>query len=113
MAGCQSPAYLESERKMELETVTVTPTERKPVTHELKCWESYFHALEDGTKNFELRKFDRDFRIGDTLHIRETDYRTGSYTGREAFREITYVLAHETDLGLMEGYAILSLLPVI
>lgn len=95
------------------DTMTVEPTEREPVTHELKCWASYFHALEDGTKNFELRKFDRDFRVCDTLRIRETDYGSGAYTGREVAREITYVLAHETDLGLMEGYCILSLLPVI
>jgi hypothetical protein len=93
------------------DTMTVEHVERDPIRHELKCWESYFRALADCTKNFEIRKFDRDFRIGDTLRIRETDFGSGAYTGREVTREITYILAHETDLGLMEGYCILSLLP--
>ena len=90
-------------------TSAVERTQRGPVVHELKCWESYFHGLQDGSKMFELRKFDRDFRIGDTLHIRETTYADGMYTGRECWRNISYILAHEDDLGLKDGFAILSL----
>ena len=95
----------------EREAVTMVRTERPPMTHELKCWESYFHALVDNTKHFELRKFDREFRIGDELWLRETKYGSGEYTGRECRRRISYLMAHEDDLGLMIGYAILSLEP--
>lgn len=85
--------------------------ERPPITHELKTWQSYFHALADGRKLFEIRRDDRDFRPGDTLRLRETYYHNGEYTGRELVRKITYVLRHEEDLGLIEGFAILSLAP--
>lgn len=95
-----------------VEAVTQVVTERQPMEHELKCWESYFHGLVDGRKPFELRRFDRDFRVGDTLRIRETDYASGAYTGREVRRHITYILAHEEDLGLMEGFAILGIMPI-
>lgn len=88
-----------------------TPIDRKPITHELKTWQSYFHGLVNGTKTFELRKDDRDFRIGDHLHLRETCYGNNEYTGREEFRTISYILRREKDLGLAEGYAILALAP--
>lgn len=84
---------------------------RDPIEHELKCWESYFCSVWDGSKPFELRKDDRDFRTGDTLWLRETKYGSGEYTGRECRRIITYVLRHEEDLGLPQGYAILGLAP--
>lgn len=85
---------------------------RPPIEHELKTWQSYFHVLVDGSKNFELRRNDRGFRSGDTLWLRETDYATGAYTGREMRRKITYVLQLEEDLGLRDGFAILSLEPL-
>lgn len=93
----------------ELTAVTAAPDTRPPAVHELKTWESYFHALISGDKMFELRKDDRGFRVGDTLYLRETKYGTGEYTGREVWRKIGYILRCEPDLGLMEGYAILSL----
>lgn len=82
---------------------------RAPIEHELKTWMSYFHAIADGTKTFELRRDDRDFTIGDTLRLREIEYGSGKYTGREARRVITYILRREEDLGLADGFAILSL----
>ncbi len=92
-----------------LSGMTVQPDTRPPTVHELKTWESYFHAIANGTKQFEIRKDDRDFRIGDELYLRETKYGSGEYTGREVRRKISYILRHEPDLGLMDGYAILSL----
>lgn len=85
--------------------------DREPIEHELKTWQSYFHAIADGTKTFEIRRDDRGFRVGDTLRLRETEYGSGNYTGREERRLITQILRYESDLGLMDGYAILSLKP--
>jgi hypothetical protein len=93
----------------EMQTVTAAPDTRPPAVHELKTWESYFHALYDGRKWFEIRKDDRGFRVGDELYLRETRYGTGEYTGREMRRKIGFILRHEPDLGLTDGYCILSL----
>lgn len=93
----------------EAQAMTYTATQRGPMTHELKTWQSYFHAVADGKKLFEIRRDDRDFRVGDLLRLRETEYGSSHYTGREYTRRITYILRHEEDLGLKEGFAILSL----
>lgn len=91
--------------------VTDVAPERAATTHELKTWQSYFHSIADGRKTFELRRDDRDFRVGDRLWLRETEYATGVYTGRESHRVITHILRCEPDLGLMDGFAILSIRP--
>lgn len=66
--------------------------EREPVTHELKCWPEYYAAVESGIKPFEVRKWNRPFRIGDTLLVKEYDPSTDDYTGRQLRRKITYLL---------------------
>lgn len=91
------------------DAVTFKRTEREPMVHELKTWRSYFHSLADGSKTFEIRRNDRDFRIGDELWLRETcSPGNGSYTGRETRRTISHILTHEPEFGLMDGFAILS-----
>ena len=67
--------------------------------HELKCWPEYFQAVIDGVKPFEVRKWDRPFRVGDTLVLKEYDPQKLDYTGRETKREITYLL----DLTYLPG----------
>jgi len=37
--------------------------------HTLKCWAPYFDAIADGLKTFEMRRNDRDYRVGDTLEL--------------------------------------------
>jgi hypothetical protein len=60
------------------------------VTHDLKVWSSYFGSLLDGTKNFEVRLNDRDFKSGHYLRLRE--WLNNEYTGRELTKRVTYVL---------------------
>lgn len=65
-------------------------------THTLKTWPSFFEAVRDGRKGFELRKNDRDFAVGDLLVLREfeppsNNYRDGSYTGRSLTAVVTYI----------------------
>lgn len=75
--------------------------------HELKILTKYFNAVVDGTKTFELRKDDRDFKVGDLIRLHEFD---GEYTGRNSLYEITYKL-NGGEYGLEKGYCILSIKP--
>lgn len=73
-------------------------------THEIKILPLYFMAVIDGKKNFELRKDDRGYQVGDVVMLKEW---TGkSYTGREFGTKIKYVLRGCPEYGLMEGYCI-------
>lgn len=76
--------------------------------HELKTWGKYFVEVKNGDKKFELRKNDRDFKIGDYLLLREYNPNTEEYTGRELIKRIDYIL-EGGDFGLKEGYVILSI----
>lgn len=67
--------------------------------HELKVWPSFYAAVRDGSKRFEVRSTrDRDFAVGDTLLLREWDPHEGAtfedqgYTGRAAKAEVIYVM---------------------
>lgn len=74
-------------------------------THELKCWPEYFTRILDGTKTFEHRKNDRDFRLGDTLYLREWSI-NDRYSGREAWVTVKYILC---GLGILEDQCIMSI----
>lgn len=75
--------------------------------HELKTLPNYFKAVLGGTKQFELRKDDREFKLGDTVLLREWDGQ--NYTGRTCRRNIFYILRDVPEYGLKEGYVILGL----
>lgn len=59
-------------------------------THELKTWPEPFEAVHSLRKQYEIRKDDRDFAIGDALLLREWDPETRAYSGRWAYRLVTY-----------------------
>ena len=61
-------------------------------THELKTWPSYYNAIVNGVKHFEVRKADRPFKVGDTLLLREYNPNNEQYTGACVTREISYIL---------------------
>lgn len=50
-------------------------------THELKLDIRYFDDVKSGKKNFEIRKNDRDFKVGDTLILEA--FRNGHYVAWE------------------------------
>jgi hypothetical protein len=64
--------------------------ERGIMVHELKTWPEFFNDIVNGNKPFEVRKDDRGYRAGDILRLREFDPCKEEYSGREAYRRITY-----------------------
>jgi len=75
-------------------------------THELKILPKYFKDVVDGYKNFELRKNDRNFQVGDSLLLKEFD--NGEYTGDSIQVVVTYILVGG-EYGLDKDYVILGI----
>lgn len=79
---------------------------REPITHELKIYPEFFSAVCTGVKRAELRKNDRDYRVGDTLHLLETPRGSCHSTGEF----INATITHIADVGeWMPGYVLLSI----
>ena len=79
---------------------------RPRMTHELRCWPEFFNATRAGTKKFELRRNDRDYRVGDELLLKEwhPDTFTGSYTGCELLVRVDYIMKAEDATFVGMGY---------
>lgn len=81
------------------------------MTHELKILPQYFEDVANGKKNFELRKNDRNYQVGDILLLREwrpANYPSSDYTGRYVVRIIEYVFKGGA-YGLSKEYCILGI----
>lgn len=72
--------------------------------HELKILPEYFKAQKAGKKNFEIRKNDRNYQIGDWLLLKEYNPKIKEFTGRKVMVEITYI----TDYQQKNGYVVLG-----
>jgi hypothetical protein len=80
--------------------------------HSLKTWQPYFSDLVLGKKNFEVRKNDRDFQVGDVLHLLEWNPLTKEYTKDNVIREVTYIL-EGGNFGIELGYVVMGLRELI
>lgn len=72
--------------------------------HDLKIWPQYYVRVADGSKTFEVRVNDRDFKEGDTVKLMEFDttllgYKPDSFgfTGRTLLFKIGYVLKIDAE----------------
>lgn len=74
---------------------------------DVKVLPEFYKELRVHRKTFEIRKDDRDYRVGDILVLREWDGE--KYTGSHTKREITYILRNAEEYGLKEGFCILAL----
>lgn len=82
--------------------------------HIVKSWPHQFRAILDERKTAELRKNDRNYKVGDCLLLREWNPSRQLYTGRSAKVEITHKLDKDNVCAvsreaLLPEYAILSI----
>lgn len=73
------------------------------MTHKLKMLPVYFFPAWEGLKPFEIRKYDRGFKVGDNVILQEWDEEKG-YSGREIYGVILYV----TQYMQRTGYCVFS-----
>ena len=75
--------------------------------HELKVWPEEYQLLQIGKKEFEIRKNDRNFQVGDSINLREWNPKTALYTGRWMVRRITYII--QGKFGLPDDICVMQL----
>ena len=82
--------------------------------HKLKLNAAYYDDSASGIKTFEIRKNDRDFKVGDILELREYVWsnveKMGAYTGAVHWKVITYILNDKEYLH--DGYVCLAVSPI-
>lgn len=79
--------------------------------HELKTDTECFQDIWRNRKTFELRYNDRDYKVGDTLILKDYDKDQDKFTGKVCMRIVTYILTGPA-YGLQEGWVIMSIKPL-
>jgi len=79
--------------------------------HPLKLNSEFFKVVATGEKSFEVRRDDRPFEPGDTLHLMEWIPDQERHTERFIRAEITYILRGDDAVkyGILPGYCVLSI----
>jgi hypothetical protein len=80
-----------------------------PKLHQLKTWLEYYPDIDNHTKNFELRKNDRNFQVHDFVKLYPVDRRENKIGNRFIIAKITYLLSDSEKFGLENGHVILAL----
>jgi len=73
--------------------------------HNLKIEEKYLNAIKDGSKTFEIRHNDRDFKVGDILVFDDPREESGHYAVL-----VTYMIDDERFC--KENYVVMSIKPI-
>ena len=78
--------------------------------HYLKLQAEYFDAVKNGIKTFEIRRNDRDFRLGDTLDLMCFNGEKLVFSRPNLIVYVTYILTHEQfPDGVPEGYVVMGI----
>jgi ASC-1-like (ASCH) protein len=75
--------------------------------HELKIRPEYFDSVSRGKKSFEIRRGDRQYKLGDILVLREYVEQSQRYTGREVRVAVTYILIESCYV--RSGYVVMGI----
>lgn len=84
--------------------------------HQLKIESHFFSKIVDGTKNFEVRKNDRDFHAGDYLGLNEItahpcNDQLGEYKETGNFVLVKVLDVFADNRFVKDGYVIMSIRP--
>ena len=77
------------------------------INHIVKIDPEYFDDVVNKVKKFEVRKNDRNYKVGNIIELREFNRKRNEYTGRTITAEITYILDNEEYV--KENYVIFAL----
>lgn len=86
-----------------------------PKVHSLKIAKRFYKAVKDGSKTFEIRFDDRDYKIGDRIRFKTGQYSLDQLHILNWYEvpgewEITYKLtATDFPEGIKDGFCILGL----
>jgi len=83
--------------------------------HNLKIKQCYLYHTLEGHKTFEIRKNDRDFQVGDTIHflpLEDENYDVYEYDPSRPIPdyEIRYILSGFS--GLQPGWVAMAITPI-
>ena len=76
------------------------------MTHELKIWPRFLAQVLDGSKPFEIRCNDRNYRVGDYLRMHEWDPQTKQFGGTRVTVLVQSLVTNH--LGLTPGYCVMG-----
>lgn len=79
--------------------------------HKVKCINPYFEDVLAGRKSFEIRKNDRNYKVGDLMILWEYNPEREMFMNRHCLVEIVYVFegVKYGKYGLHKGYVILGI----
>lgn len=76
--------------------------------HDLKIIEPYYTQVLIGNKTFEIRKNDRNFKVGDTITLRKYDPLKPNNILETPCTEINGIISYVTDYEQKQGYVVFS-----
>lgn len=80
--------------------------------HDVKTWPAIFEEFRTGRKTFDVRKNDRNYKVGDTIIQHEYYPTKGTFTGRNIEQVITYILEGD-KFGVVAGFVAMSVKPIV
>lgn len=78
------------------------------MTHELNIKPTSFKHICEEKRTFDVRKYDKPYKVGDTLIFKEYDGLLEQFTGRSVKRKLVYLFEGHGQYGLTTGYVVLG-----
>lgn len=76
-------------------------------THHIKCYNYFFNLIASGLKTSEVRKNDRDYKVGDIIILQDYYSSAEFISGRTIMIEATHIL-NGGQFGILPEYCVIS-----